>query len=198
MLHGPVPPAVVHGFVVVNAPGPLSIVKLICVPFGAFTTPVPSFTLTCAVNVCAWPTRFTPFGVIWMFASTNVFTASSVFGAFPSVDTVNASHHRQRRRRMPGDLPGRVRRERDRALTRRVRIRASSRAGTPCGRMSRPVRVRQREVHMLTRSRHKTASPMSFDTVTVNVCGWPTSFVASGVISIFAPTQFFVALSPFA
>ena len=32
----PVPPAVVHGFDVVNEPGPLSIVKLICVPSGAF------------------------------------------------------------------------------------------------------------------------------------------------------------------
>ena len=53
----PVPPAVVHGFGEVKAPGPLSIVKLICVPSGAFTKPpVPVFTLTCAVNVCAWPT----------------------------------------------------------------------------------------------------------------------------------------------
>ena len=50
----PVPPAVVHGFAVVNAPGPLSFVKLICVPFGAFTKPLPSPALmfTCAVNVC--------------------------------------------------------------------------------------------------------------------------------------------------
>ena len=35
----PVPPDVVHGFAEVNAPGPLSIVKLICVPSGAFTKP---------------------------------------------------------------------------------------------------------------------------------------------------------------
>ena len=49
----PVPPAVVHGFVVVNAPGPLSIVKLIVVPSGAFTKPpVPVLTFTCAVKVC--------------------------------------------------------------------------------------------------------------------------------------------------
>ena len=48
------PPAVVHGFADVNAPGPLSIVKLICVPFGALTKPLPSPALifTCAVNVC--------------------------------------------------------------------------------------------------------------------------------------------------
>jgi hypothetical protein len=91
--HEPVPPAVVHGFADVNAPGPLSFVKLICVPFGALTKPLPSpaFTFTCAVNVCESPTRFTPFGVIWIFASTNVFTASPEFGDTPSVATVNAA-----------------------------------------------------------------------------------------------------------
>ena len=35
----PVPPAVVHGFGEVKLPGPLSIVKLICVPSGAFWKP---------------------------------------------------------------------------------------------------------------------------------------------------------------
>ena len=34
---------------------------------------------------------------------------------------------------------------------------------------------------------------MSFCSVTVNVCGWPTSFVAFGVIVILALTQRFVA-----
>ena len=79
----PVPPAVVHGFGVVNAPGPVSIVKLICVPSGAFwKPPVPVFTLTCAVNACVAPTRFVAVGgVIWMFASTNVLTASPELGA---------------------------------------------------------------------------------------------------------------------
>src|SRR5262245_13899094 len=66
----PVPPAVVHGFGVVNEPGPLSIVKLICVPSGAFVNPLPLFTFTCAVKTWFWPTRFVPFGWIWMFAST--------------------------------------------------------------------------------------------------------------------------------
>ena len=53
----PVPPAVVHGFAVVNAPGPLSFVKLICVPSGAFTKPLPSpaFMFTCAVKVWVCP-----------------------------------------------------------------------------------------------------------------------------------------------
>src|SRR5262245_65199746 len=84
----PVPPDVTHGFGVVKPPGPLSIVKLIAVPFGAFTKlPLPVFTLTCAVNTCGRPTGLVPFGVIWMFASTNVLTASAEFGATPLVDT---------------------------------------------------------------------------------------------------------------
>src|SRR5260370_1318409 len=66
----PVPPEVVHGFADVNAPGPESIVKLIWVPSSAFVKPVPSLTSTCAVKVCVAPTRFTPFGVIEIFAST--------------------------------------------------------------------------------------------------------------------------------
>ena len=67
----PVPPDVVHGFAEVKLPGPDTMEKLIDVPSGAFTKPVPSFTFTCAVNVCVWPTRLVAVaGVIWMFAST--------------------------------------------------------------------------------------------------------------------------------
>jgi hypothetical protein len=68
-LQEPVPPDVVQ-VVGVTVPGPLSTVKLIDVPSGAFMKPEPSFTFTCAVNVCAWPTGLTPFGVIEMFASS--------------------------------------------------------------------------------------------------------------------------------
>jgi hypothetical protein len=46
----PVPPDVVHGFAVVNDPGPDTIVNMIDVPSGAGTKPVPGFTFTCAVN----------------------------------------------------------------------------------------------------------------------------------------------------
>src|SRR5207245_2687944 len=62
-------------------------------PSGALTYPLPSpaFTFTCAVNVCGWPTRLTPFGVIWMFASTNVLTASPELPAVASVCTVKAA-----------------------------------------------------------------------------------------------------------
>src|SRR3954463_14534697 len=44
IVHEPVPPDVVQGFAPANAPGPLSLVKLICVPSGALTAPVPSLT----------------------------------------------------------------------------------------------------------------------------------------------------------
>ena len=90
----PVPPVVVHGFNVVNDPGPPSIVKKIGVPFGAFTkpAPLPLFTFTCAVNTWFVPTGFVAVcGAIWMFASTNVFTPSLEFGATPSVATVTGT-----------------------------------------------------------------------------------------------------------
>jgi hypothetical protein len=35
--------------------------------------------------------------------------------------------------------------------------------------------------------------PVSFDTVTVKVCGWPTSFVADGEMRIYASTQLLAA-----
>src|SRR4051794_14171843 len=64
----------------------LLIVKLIVVPTGALENPVPSFTLTCAVNVCGWPARFVAAGgVIWMFASTKVLTASTELPFWPFV-----------------------------------------------------------------------------------------------------------------
>jgi hypothetical protein len=46
----PVPPVVVHGFGVVNDPGPETIVNVIDVPSGAGTNPPPGFTFTCALN----------------------------------------------------------------------------------------------------------------------------------------------------
>src|SRR5262245_58864371 len=91
--HEPVPPVVLHGLGVVELPGPLSLVQLIWVPSGAAWKPVPSplLTLTWAVHTCVCPTRFVPLGVIWMFASTNVFTAFPELGAIPSVSTVNGA-----------------------------------------------------------------------------------------------------------
>ena len=66
-----------------SAPGPESIVKVTSLPGGgARTPPLPSFTFTCAVNVCVWPIGFVAVGgLIWMFASTNVLTASTEFAA---------------------------------------------------------------------------------------------------------------------
>ena len=106
----PVAPTVVHGFAVVNEPGPLSFVKLIDVPSGAFTKPLPSpaFTFTCAVKTWSVPTGFeSVIGVIWMFASTNVLTASTELPARPLVWTVNAHSRRSTasRSREPVTLP---------------------------------------------------------------------------------------------
>ena len=68
--HSPVVPTVVQ-LATLNEPGPLTFVKLTTVSTGAFTNPEPSFTLTCAVNVCGEPTSFVAAsGSIWMFAST--------------------------------------------------------------------------------------------------------------------------------
>jgi hypothetical protein len=70
-VQSPVVPTVVHGFGEVNAPGPLAMLKVICVPAGAFTKPLPSFRFTCAVSVCVVPTVFVAVaGAIWIFAST--------------------------------------------------------------------------------------------------------------------------------
>ena len=86
----PVPPDVVHGFGVPSVPGPDAIEKVICVPSGAFAVPpLPLSTFTCAVKVWVAPTGFVAVsGEIWMFASTNVFTASDEFPFWPFVCTV--------------------------------------------------------------------------------------------------------------
>ena len=93
VVHDPVPPEVVHwvgGFGVDVAPLSM-VVNVMMVPSGAFTYPAPwpALTLTWAVNVCGSFTRFVPVGVIWMLASTKVLTAGPLFGATPSVVTVN-------------------------------------------------------------------------------------------------------------
>jgi len=62
---------------------------VIVVPCGAFANPDPAFTFTWPVKVWFFPTGLIAAnGEIWMFASTNVFTASVEFGATPSVETV--------------------------------------------------------------------------------------------------------------
>ena len=60
--------------------------KLIVVPFSAFTKPpVPVFTFTWPVKVWFFPTGLiADSGLIWMFASTNVFTASPLSPACSS------------------------------------------------------------------------------------------------------------------
>ena len=78
------------------------------------------------------PTRFVAVvGVIWMFASTNVFTASPEFGDWPSVCTMNAAEPPTDNSddACPGHLPRRIRGEHNRALTAGVRVRTSTSTG---------------------------------------------------------------------
>ena len=85
-------PTVRHGLVVVNEPGPETIVKVIGVPAGALLEPVPepSLTFMCAVKTWVVFTGFSAVGgLIWMFASTYVLTASAELRPVPSVWTVN-------------------------------------------------------------------------------------------------------------
>ena len=114
-----------------------------------------------------------------MFASTNVLTASGRCSARrrSSVSVTRAAADAERRGRVPGHLARRVRGERDRALARRVRVRAGVGAGArsePCARR-RASRSASRRRARPDRRRSPRRCPVS--TVTVNVCGWPTPFV---------------------
>src|SRR3954451_9967354 len=74
----PVVPTVVHVGEPTNEPGPDWMLAVTLVPAGAFTKPEPGFTFTCSVSTWFVPTGlFAVAGLIWMFASTNVFTASA-------------------------------------------------------------------------------------------------------------------------
>src|SRR5262245_22000981 len=69
--HEPDPPEVVQLSGPTKPPGPDRIEKVIRVPSGAFTGPVPSSTFTCPVRTWLAPTWFVASGgVIWMLAST--------------------------------------------------------------------------------------------------------------------------------
>ena len=144
------------------------------------------------MNVCGWPTRFVAVGVIWILASTNVFTASAEFGATPSVWTVNGAEPATESVEVawPVTLPV--------AFDVNVIVHCPPRSCSapavvqvPVGAvMHGAVRVGQRDVDVLTGGGDEAGpSPMSFSSVTVNVCGAPTRFVADGVIEIRAFTQ---------
>ena len=138
--------------------------------------PSPALTLTCAVSVWFEPTGFVAVcGVIWMFASTNVLTASPEFGATPSVATVNGPTPPTEAVEVacPVTLPavGEVNMivhwpaalvfapASSQVLARRRYVRGT-------------VRVGQRDVDVLTGGGHEAgAVPRSFTSVTVKVCG---------------------------
>src|ERR1044071_1744904 len=84
-------PAFVHEPVGAECVAPCASVSVTatCSPW-AFTKPFPSPVSfhSVTVNVCGTPIRFVADCAIVILASTNVFTASALFGEFPSVDTV--------------------------------------------------------------------------------------------------------------
>src|SRR5207253_2784550 len=91
VVHEPVPPDVVH-VALLRLPGPLAMVKLIVVPLGALTKPVPGLTFTCPVRVCVSSIKFVAVaGLIWMLASTKVFCAGPLLPALPLVVRVNVT-----------------------------------------------------------------------------------------------------------
>ena len=137
-------------------------------------------------------------GVIWMFASTNVLTASPELRPVPSVSTVNGAGAPTGERRATacaGDLARRRRVEDDRALPVRVGVRAalSCRCRSRVTMCDRAVRVGQREVDVLAGGGHERAGArvlLQRDRERVRLAD---SFVAFGVIEIFALTNVLTA-----
>src|SRR5215218_262318 len=88
----PVPPAVVQLFAptkAADAPPAFVRPNVMTVPFGALPKPEPEFTFTWAVSTWFVETGLLSVsGAIWMFASTNVLTASAEFGTPLPVETV--------------------------------------------------------------------------------------------------------------
>ena len=174
-------------------------VKSTCAPANAtYPFPSPMFFINVTVNVCAAPTRFVASGVIAIFASTNVFTAGPEFGATPFVETVNADG-------VPSvpvqvALPVTFPAELDvntivhlplpsvfAPASSHVLAAAFSTATAPFE------GVNEKSTCAPEKATKPAPSPRSFDNVTVNVCGAPIRFVASGVIAIFASTNVFTA-----
>ena len=169
------------------------------VPAGALAKlPPPALTLTWMVRVWSVPIGLAAvWGVIWMFASTNVLTAGPLLPPVPLVVTVKGvgvpSDPVQLA--LPVTLPG----------VGEVKVivhwPAASVFGPAVvhvpgrGRVGRAVAVGQRDVDVgIPRTATKPApAPRSFSRVTVNVCGPLISLVAFGVIEIRALTQVLTA-----
>ena len=135
-----------------------TVVNVMTVPLGAFTKPVPSprSALTWAVKVWLAPTRFVPFGVIWMLAFWKTFVASPPLGAtrvgLNREGCRAANGHRSSG--VTGHRARRQRRERDGAVAGGIGIRAGSRACPGGRRVRRAVGVGQRHVDVLAGERN--------------------------------------------
>ena len=158
---------------------------------------VPPIALTVIVSTWFVLTAFVAVaGVIWMFALTNVFTASAEFGATPSVATVKGAEPMTETVELacPVTVPA--------VFDVKTIVHwpaafvfapASSQVrSAPCDAgAARAVSVKS--TCWPGKATKPPPSPVSCCSVTVNVCGWPTTLVAFGVIWILALTQRLVA-----
>jgi hypothetical protein len=190
---------------VADAPPAFDSENVITVPAGAFTYPAPSpaLTFTCPVSVWVVPIGLVAVGgLIWMFASTNVFTASTEFPFVPSVATVTWTP--------PANVNVAVACPVTFPAVGEVKVIvhwpfasvfAPAFVHVPVGvECAAPFESVSVTATCSPAAGTNVPVPVSFSNVTVNVCDTPISFVALGAIAICARTlfQIFVAsgLSP--
>src|SRR2546425_4021389 len=163
--------------------------------------PLPRSTNTVTWKVCSAPTSFTAFGVIEMDASTNLLTASGEFGDTPFVDRVSETPRTSSiTDAWPVTSPASFdvktivhwpNASRLSPASSHVLAAALSEEDAPF----ESVRVK---LTWPTGAGTKPApSPEFALTVTVNVCGVPTSFAADGPIAMDASTNTLVASPEF-
>ena len=127
-------------------------------------------------------------GVIWMFASTNVFTASPEFGATPSVATVIGDPLTESVEvACPVTLPA-VGELKVIVHCPAASVFAPAFVHVPVGAVCAAPLESVNVTSTCSPAAGTKPAPMSFCRVTVKVCGAPTSLVASGAIVILAAT----------
>src|SRR4051812_3420279 len=130
-----------------------------------------------------------------MFASTNVLTPRPLFGATPFVERLNTTPPIDS---VDDAFPVTVPPVADVNVTEHCPAPFVVRLNGPAGFATAPLPFVSVTLQAVPAGTGTKPLPVSCSTVTVNVCGAPTSFVAFGAIEIRAFTQFFVAseLSP--
>ena len=196
----PVPPAVVHGFGVVKRAGAgvdreadLRAVRRVLEAARAGVD-----VHVRREDVRLRRSRFVAVGgVIWMFASTNVLTASPEFRPVPSVcdrdDRAGAVDRASVADAWPVTLPavGEVKMIVHWPVASVFAPASSQVLAAAFTTELAPFESVSVKSTCSPAAGTNVPVPVSFGSVTVKVCGWPTSLVASGAIEIFALTQVF-------